>query len=311
MAASRTTPKSTANATTSAAPTRRVHPISGQIRFAARFQSAPNPSRSPTVPVATSTTMTPWRNAPATTDSATGTSMRSRKPPTAPESRRVGVGGRRALEAGQRQREEGHHDGRRRDRRDELHHEPAAEGRGGIASERAERRPEEGAEAHRAKRQEAGLRRRRPAARAGRRVGAGRPVRRLPGRAGRRIRGGGGRLPEAAVRTRGRAAARAAAAAGHAPVGAVPAPACRSGPEPVRRAPASRDRTPACAPSGGVSPCSHISRTARHPSPVRRERPIEAADGAQRASGRLTATNDYSGSTAIGPPRGPRRKPNG
>ena len=73
----------------------------------------------------------------------------------------------------ERQREEGHHDGGGRDRRDELHDEPAAERGGGIAPERAEGRPEQGAEAQRAQREEAGLRRRRPAAGAGGRTPGG------------------------------------------------------------------------------------------------------------------------------------------
>ena len=54
------------------------------MRFAALRHSAPNPSRSPSVPVATSTTMTPCRNADATIEIAIGTSITSRKPPTLP-----------------------------------------------------------------------------------------------------------------------------------------------------------------------------------------------------------------------------------
>ena len=59
--------------------------MSGQIRDAARRHRAPNPSLSPSVPLATSTTMTPCRKALATTEIATGTSMSSRNPPTVPE----------------------------------------------------------------------------------------------------------------------------------------------------------------------------------------------------------------------------------
>ena len=83
-------------------------------------------------------------------------------------------------------------------------------------------------------------------------------------------------------------------------------------PMPRRRVPATRDRTPACAPSGGVSQCSHISGAARHP------------PGARTGSGRGGAQQPYSALPGDSRPRtttvdplpsarvhGPRRKPNG